>query len=159
MKKIFTILILSSLFAGELEVEGDLTVTGDIISPTIDALSGMKPDRIYRYVGVQHETKGLTVPNNKLWLISSSIPKYSGHVEIHSYRDPGGSTPNAGGFGRFSTPHPRVFRRAESDWNGNARNAWCCNTDPSSRNSWAVSASDGDCIPCNSSACATEHAK
>ena len=30
MKKIFTILILSSLFAGELEVEGDLKVSGNI---------------------------------------------------------------------------------------------------------------------------------
>ena len=30
MKKIFTILILASLFAGELEVEGDLKVSGNI---------------------------------------------------------------------------------------------------------------------------------
>ena len=38
MKKIFTILILSSLFAGELEVDGDLTVTGNIQAGTIDSL-------------------------------------------------------------------------------------------------------------------------
>ena len=49
MKKIFTILIFTSLFAGELEVDGNLTVTGDINSPSIDALSGMKADRIYSY--------------------------------------------------------------------------------------------------------------
>ena len=47
MKKIFTILILSSLFAGELEVDGNLTVTGGIDSPTIDAL---RDDGDYEYV-------------------------------------------------------------------------------------------------------------
>ena len=41
--------IITTLFAGELEVEGNLTVTGDIDSPTIDALSGMKPERIYSF--------------------------------------------------------------------------------------------------------------
>ena len=35
MKKILTILIISTLFAGELEVDGDLNVSGDIQSPTI----------------------------------------------------------------------------------------------------------------------------
>ena len=46
MKKIFTILILSTVFAGELEVDGNLTVTGDIDSPTIDAL---RDDTNYEY--------------------------------------------------------------------------------------------------------------
>ena len=38
MKKIFTILIISSLFTGELEVDGDLTVTGNIQNQIIDSL-------------------------------------------------------------------------------------------------------------------------
>ena len=38
MKKIFTILLISTLFAGELEVDGDLNVSGDIQSPTIAQL-------------------------------------------------------------------------------------------------------------------------
>ncbi|SVE00676.1 uncharacterized protein METZ01_LOCUS453530, partial [marine metagenome] len=38
MKKIFTILIISTLFAGELEVDGNLNVTGTIQSQTIDSL-------------------------------------------------------------------------------------------------------------------------
>ena len=47
MKKICLFVCVACLFATELEVEGNLTVTGDINSPTIDALGGMKPDRIY----------------------------------------------------------------------------------------------------------------
>ena len=66
MKKIFTILILSSLFAGELEVEGNLTVTGDIDSPTIDALSGMKPERIYTFQRDSNQDFSFTVPENKM---------------------------------------------------------------------------------------------
>ena len=38
MKKIFTILIISTLFAGELEVDGDLIVTGNIQVGIIDSL-------------------------------------------------------------------------------------------------------------------------
>ena len=44
MKKIFTILILSTLFAGELEVDGDLTVTGNIQNQMIDSLLQMIQD-------------------------------------------------------------------------------------------------------------------
>ena len=58
------------MFSGELEVEGNLNVTGDINSPTIDALSGMKPERIYRYIaGDDGSSFTLTVPENKLWRI------------------------------------------------------------------------------------------
>ena len=73
MRILIYILYLGFMFSGELEVEGDLNVTGNIDSPTIDALSGMKPERIYRYVGTPYETKGLAVPEGKMWLISSSI--------------------------------------------------------------------------------------
>ena len=68
MKKIFTILILSSLFAGELEVEGDLKVTGNIDAQNnpiknvgipqelTDAINGnilqdaLRDDTIYEYM-------------------------------------------------------------------------------------------------------------
>ena len=41
------ILILSTLlFAGELQVDGDLTVLGNVNAP---GLGGMKPERIYNY--------------------------------------------------------------------------------------------------------------
>ena len=64
------ILILSTLlFAGELEVDGDLTVLGNVNAP---GLGGMKPERIYRleiptdYIW----TQAITVPNQKTWVIS-----------------------------------------------------------------------------------------
>ena len=38
MKKLLLPFLLSFIIAGELEVDGNLTVTGDIVSPTIDAL-------------------------------------------------------------------------------------------------------------------------
>ena len=71
----YLIIALSLVMAGELEVQGNLNVTGDINSPTIDALSAMNPDRIYRYAGIQFETKGLAVPEGKFWYIVSSIPQ------------------------------------------------------------------------------------
>ena len=46
MKLYLLILLISTLFAGELEVDGDLTVTGGIVSPTIDAL---RDDGDYEY--------------------------------------------------------------------------------------------------------------
>ena len=38
MNKLLSILLVSCMFAGELEVEGDLNVTGNISSQTIDSL-------------------------------------------------------------------------------------------------------------------------
>ena len=64
MKKIILILC-SFVIAGELEVDGNLIVTGDIDSPTIDALSGMKVERIYQLI-TDGENFSITVPNNKI---------------------------------------------------------------------------------------------
>ena len=47
MRKIIIPIILSFVFAGELEVDGNLTVTGGIDSPTIDAL---RDDGEYEYI-------------------------------------------------------------------------------------------------------------
>ena len=38
MKRIISILLITTLFAGELEVDGGITATGEIQSPTIQAL-------------------------------------------------------------------------------------------------------------------------
>ena len=46
MRIIIILSLVTGLFAGELEVEGNLTVTGDIDSPTIDAL---RDDGNYEY--------------------------------------------------------------------------------------------------------------
>ena len=53
--------------AGELEVQGNLNVTGDINSPTIDALSGMKLERIYYFDRSESESFSFTVPVGKVW--------------------------------------------------------------------------------------------
>ena len=65
----YLIIALSLVMAGELEVEGNLNVTGDINSPTIDALSGMKPERIYRYVNSGGDPFSFTVPEGKIWYV------------------------------------------------------------------------------------------
>ena len=70
MRKICLFVCVACLCATELEVDGNLTVTGDINSPTIDALSGMTPDRIYRLIQPNDgSTFVLTVPENKFWRI------------------------------------------------------------------------------------------
>ena len=72
MIKLFPILFLSFLFSGELEVNGDLKVTGAINSPSIDALSGMTPTRIYNYQcssSPDCSTFYFTVPEGKAWRV------------------------------------------------------------------------------------------
>ena len=89
MRYLFSILTLSFLFAGELEVEGNLNVTGDINSPTIDALSGMKPERIYILTVVNNGSDYVvTVPEGKAWRIT--FTPGSGHAfqinnDIHEH--------------------------------------------------------------------------
>ena len=69
MKKIL-ILALSLCYAGELEVNGDLTVVGQIQSPTLDALTGMKPERIYQFK-IDGWSSDIVVPDGKLWMINT----------------------------------------------------------------------------------------
>ena len=63
----YLIIALSLVMAGELEVQGNLNVTGDINSPTIDALSGMKLERIYYFDRSENESFSFTVPVGKVW--------------------------------------------------------------------------------------------
>ena len=70
MRKICLFVCVACLCATELEVDGNLTVTGDINSPTISALSGIKPSRIYRHIQPSDgSTFTLSVPENKMWRI------------------------------------------------------------------------------------------
>ena len=75
------ILFVSVVFTQSLEVDGDLTVTGQIQSQTIDALGGMKPERIYRYETLQAGFS-FTVPNNKIWKVHI-IPDNSGNHYVN----------------------------------------------------------------------------
>ena len=79
MKKIFTILILSSLFSGELEVDGNLTVTEGVNASSfvgdgsgltnLPSLGDMKPERIYNYIRQEYTAFNFSVPNDKAWFI------------------------------------------------------------------------------------------
>ena len=74
----YLLIFTTFLFAGELEVDGDLTVLGNVNAP---GLGGMKPERIYRYIGNNYETKELIVSEGKVWIISSSITN-SAEIQI-----------------------------------------------------------------------------
>ena len=80
MRKIIIISILTSLFAGELEVEGNLTVTEGVNASSfagdgsgltnLPSLGDMKPDRIYTLIStVNGESYSITVPEGKIWKI------------------------------------------------------------------------------------------
>ena len=105
---LLTILLITGVFAQELEVEGSLKVIGEIDAQgnaitnvgnptqdndavnlsTVRGMSGMKPDRIYSYIGSNGEYKSLTVPSGKYWLVSSTFPRNSGYIgiEINGYQ-------------------------------------------------------------------------
>ena len=66
----YILLFTTFLFAGELEVDGDLTVLGNLNAP---GLGGMKPERIYSLpVTYTNEGSNLIVPNGKVWRLTGS---------------------------------------------------------------------------------------
>ena len=81
MRKIIILTFLTVLFAGELEVEGNLTVTEGVNAASftgdgsgltnISALGGMKPERIYRYQRPQGVSYSFIVPEGKFWILNS----------------------------------------------------------------------------------------
>ena len=94
MKKILLI-SLSMLFAGEMEVDGSLTVTegvnassfsGDGSALTnLPSLGGMQPERIYI---IRNQNLGtLTTPSDKMWVVS-----IGGNGECSWYDDEGYSS-------------------------------------------------------------------
>ena len=87
MKYMTLALSISLLFSQELEVEGNLKVTGEIDAQgnpitnlgnpvnatdavnmqTMQSLAGMKPERIYRFLNEPDNSFSLTVPSGKIW--------------------------------------------------------------------------------------------
>ena len=70
----YILLFTTFLFAGELEVDGDLTVLGNVNAP---GLGGMKPERIYQ-LEIDGWSEDIVVPDGKLWIITpSSFSSYT----------------------------------------------------------------------------------
>ena len=100
MKRIL-ILSIGLLFTGELEVEGDLKVSGNIDvqnnpiknvgTPVLDtdatnlstvrSMLGMKPDRIYSHKQYDNSNYSFTVPENKFWEVVFSLSSH-GHIKF-----------------------------------------------------------------------------
>ena len=75
MKKILTILLISTLFAGELEVDGDLTVTGNIQNQTIDSLLQVIAD-------LQSQLSALQIENRletRIYEYQADLPE---HIDV-----------------------------------------------------------------------------
>ena len=83
MKKILLI-SLSMLFATEMEVDGGLTVTGQVNASSfsgdgsaltnLPSLGGMKPERIYiKNVDWNSGGLSLTVPTGKFWFVTTTM--------------------------------------------------------------------------------------
>ena len=91
----YLIIALSLVLAGELEVDGNLNVTGDINSPTIDALVGMKLERIYKYFKETDASFSFTVPEGRIWNIIGNIE--SNYIKIVVNGNPTTILDNDGG--------------------------------------------------------------
>ena len=82
MKKIISILLFTSLFAGNIELDGDVNVEGQLNAfsfvgdgsglTNLPSLGGMQPDRIYQKIRVYDEDWLITVPAGKIWIATSS---------------------------------------------------------------------------------------
>ena len=101
MKKIFTILILSSLFAGELEVDGDLNVTGTIQSQTID----LKP--MSQYLKLQSQNSRIYPVTSQEILIMKTFM-----CELHESLD---SIYDALGTNQYETVLDREWELVQSE--------------------------------------------
>ena len=85
--KIILLILVSFLISGELEVEGNLTVTEGVNASSfagdgsgltnLPSLGDMKPDRIYTYYKSNGSTFNFIVPNNKVWKIIAIGQNYS----------------------------------------------------------------------------------
>jgi len=113
MRKIIILSLLTGLFAGELEVEGNLTVTEGVNASSfagdgsgltnLPSLGDMKPSRIYSYSGSNGEYKDLTVTSGNFWVVSSSFPYSGGQVVIHADGGAKGQLAIAGGYSTAAT--------------------------------------------------------
>ena len=80
MKRIISILLITTLFAGELEVDGGLVVTESVTASSfvgdgsgltnLQSLGGEKPEKIYVHNASQDDVSwSFVVPSNKLWVL------------------------------------------------------------------------------------------
>ena len=77
------LIIFSFIFAQELQVDGDLTVTQSINASSfvgdgsaltnLPSIGGMKPDRIYSHKQYDESNYSFTVPENKFWEVVFSL--------------------------------------------------------------------------------------
>jgi len=90
MRKIIILSLLTGLFAGELEVEGNLTVTEGVNASSfagdgsgltnLPSLGDMKPERIYQFIPTSEGwSSTITVPSSKMWII---IPSSANNAPI-----------------------------------------------------------------------------
>ena len=63
----YILLFTTLIFAGELEVDGDLTVLGNVNAP---GLGGMKSERIYQ-LEIDGWSEDIVVPDGKVWIITA----------------------------------------------------------------------------------------
>jgi len=86
--RILILLLFSFGLSGEMEIDGDLKVTGSIDAP---GLGGMKPERIYQLELVNGDwTSEIVVPVNKLWIITMGTFNTGGvHIKVDG--DDGGN--------------------------------------------------------------------
>ena len=89
--RILILLLFSFSLAGEMEINGDLKVTGSIDAP---GLGGMKPERIYQYKREYNTEFSLTVPEDKIWMFKvishgSALGVYLDAIYITVYHGEG----------------------------------------------------------------------
>jgi len=97
MKKIIVLMIMNIGFAQDFTVDGDLNVSGNkvlnVADPTagtdavnlrtLNELSGMEVERIYRYQSASSSATpwSFTVPSGKMWILIL----YSGSIDINGF--------------------------------------------------------------------------
>lgn len=101
MRLYLLILLMATVYAGELEVEGNLSVTEGVTATSfvgdgsgltnLPSLGDMKPERIYVHVIDTSEDYNLTVPVDKVWFVTTNRA-----VEILINNSPISSTGGAG---------------------------------------------------------------
>ena len=103
MKLLLTIISFSLLLSQQLQVDGNLKVTGEIDAQgqaiknvgvpqsatdavnlaTAQGLAGMKPERIYKYEKENQASFSFTVPEGKIWILSNLIQSSSSTLYLN----------------------------------------------------------------------------
>ena len=91
MKKILSLFLITFIFAGNLEVEGSISVTEGVTASSfvgdgsgltnLQSLGGDKPERIYRITVPYEESVTYVVPSGKVWAVT--LVGRGGNVSIN----------------------------------------------------------------------------